>query len=173
MPFRQGHKSAPIEARRISDDLRCSGGADALLDQSGVDATSAFEDVGHSEDARKLLNDFKIGRAEKMVRAGYPFIRIRFAGRVGKSAELWQGNTQEGARQCQSYNSSQFKKQHKSEEQGLISSSRKMLECRVENSCSWNGKVQVGGRRYWSRLWSFSLGLHMSLDHEKNAIIGA
>ncbi|KAH6988361.1 cytochrome b5-like heme/steroid binding domain-containing protein [Ilyonectria destructans] len=43
------------------------GGADALLEQVGVDATSAFEDVGHSSDARTLLEDLKIGRADKMV----------------------------------------------------------------------------------------------------------
>lgn len=38
-----------------------------MLDQGGIDATSAFEDVGHSSDARTLMNRFKIGKAEKMV----------------------------------------------------------------------------------------------------------
>ncbi|OAL47379.1 cytochrome b5 [Pyrenochaeta sp. DS3sAY3a] len=44
------------------------GGADALLDQGGVDATSAFEDVGHSDDARKMMEDLRIGKADELVR---------------------------------------------------------------------------------------------------------
>ncbi|XP_061717820.1 uncharacterized protein LOC133525545 isoform X3 [Cydia pomonella] len=37
------------------------GGEDTLLDAAGSDATQAFEDVGHSEDARELLQQYKIG----------------------------------------------------------------------------------------------------------------
>ncbi|CAH0400153.1 unnamed protein product [Chilo suppressalis] len=37
------------------------GGEDALLEYAGKDGTQAFEDVGHSEDARELLKKFKIG----------------------------------------------------------------------------------------------------------------
>ncbi|XP_063625366.1 cytochrome b5-like isoform X1 [Cydia splendana] len=37
------------------------GGEDTLLDAAGSDATQAFEDVGHSEDARELLKQYKIG----------------------------------------------------------------------------------------------------------------
>jgi len=37
------------------------GGIEVLLDKGGHDATSAFEDVGHSSDARKLLTEFEIG----------------------------------------------------------------------------------------------------------------
>ncbi len=32
-----------------------------LIDQAGRDATEAFEDVGHSSDARNLMKQYKIG----------------------------------------------------------------------------------------------------------------
>ncbi|XP_075977078.1 cytochrome b5-like [Anticarsia gemmatalis] len=37
------------------------GGEDPLLDAAGQDATRAFEDVGHSDDARSILKKYKIG----------------------------------------------------------------------------------------------------------------
>jgi len=37
------------------------GGIEVLIDQAGKDATSPFEDVGHSTDARKLLTEYEIG----------------------------------------------------------------------------------------------------------------
>ncbi|KAL0878737.1 hypothetical protein ABMA27_003785 [Loxostege sticticalis] len=37
------------------------GGEDTLLENAGKDASQAFEDVGHSEDARELLKKYKIG----------------------------------------------------------------------------------------------------------------
>ncbi|XP_047998679.1 cytochrome b5-like [Leguminivora glycinivorella] len=37
------------------------GGNDAILAEAGTDATSAFQDVGHSDDARTILAKFKIG----------------------------------------------------------------------------------------------------------------
>lgn len=37
------------------------GGEFVLLDNGGQDATEAFEDQGHSDDARELLKSFKIG----------------------------------------------------------------------------------------------------------------
>lgn len=42
------------------------GGAQLLIDVGGIDATQAFEDVGHSDDARDLLEPLLIGelRAE-------------------------------------------------------------------------------------------------------------
>ncbi|OZJ06836.1 hypothetical protein BZG36_00188 [Bifiguratus adelaidae] len=36
------------------------GGEEVLLDEGGKDATAAFEDVGHSEEARTLLKDFYV-----------------------------------------------------------------------------------------------------------------
>ena len=37
------------------------GGVDTLVEVSGTDATTAYEDVGHSEDAREILDQFLIG----------------------------------------------------------------------------------------------------------------
>ncbi|KAL4979725.1 hypothetical protein BDW66DRAFT_148068 [Aspergillus desertorum] len=37
------------------------GGADALVDTAGTDATEAYEDVGHSEDADEILQTYLIG----------------------------------------------------------------------------------------------------------------
>ncbi|XP_026741483.1 inducible nitrate reductase [NADH] 2-like isoform X1 [Trichoplusia ni] len=37
------------------------GGEDPLLDAAGLDATIAFDDVGHSEDAVTMLKKYKIG----------------------------------------------------------------------------------------------------------------
>jgi len=37
------------------------GGEEVLLEQAGKDATEAFEDVGHSTDAREMMKKFKIG----------------------------------------------------------------------------------------------------------------
>ncbi|XP_059178076.1 cytochrome b5-like [Physella acuta] len=37
------------------------GGEEVLLEQAGGDATEAFEDVGHSTDARDLMNDYFVG----------------------------------------------------------------------------------------------------------------
>nr|XP_057945179.1 cytochrome b5 isoform X2 [Doryrhamphus excisus] len=37
------------------------GGEEVLLEQAGSDATESFEDVGHSSDAREMLQQFYIG----------------------------------------------------------------------------------------------------------------
>ncbi|EEA28220.1 hypothetical protein TMatcc_003459 [Talaromyces marneffei ATCC 18224] len=37
------------------------GGEEVLLDVGGQDATEAFEDVGHSDEAREILEGLKIG----------------------------------------------------------------------------------------------------------------
>ncbi|XP_043275079.1 cytochrome b5 isoform X2 [Venturia canescens] len=37
------------------------GGEEVLLEQAGNDATETFEDVGHSSDARQMMEPFKIG----------------------------------------------------------------------------------------------------------------
>lgn len=37
------------------------GGADNILDYAGKDGTDAFEEIGHSSDARIVLEKFKIG----------------------------------------------------------------------------------------------------------------
>uniref|UniRef100_A0A6I8SCN8 Cytochrome b5 type B (outer mitochondrial membrane) n=1 Tax=Xenopus tropicalis TaxID=8364 RepID=A0A6I8SCN8_XENTR len=37
------------------------GGEEVLFEQAGADATESFEDVGHSIDAREMLNQYYIG----------------------------------------------------------------------------------------------------------------
>ena len=37
------------------------GGEEVLLEQAGTDATESFEDVGHSTDAREMLEQYFIG----------------------------------------------------------------------------------------------------------------
>jgi len=37
------------------------GGEEVLLEQTGKDATEEFEDVGHSSDAREIMQKYKIG----------------------------------------------------------------------------------------------------------------
>ncbi|XP_023646499.1 cytochrome b5 type B [Paramormyrops kingsleyae] len=37
------------------------GGEEVLLEQAGTDATESFEDVGHSKDAREMLQQYFIG----------------------------------------------------------------------------------------------------------------
>ena len=48
----------------------CSGGEEVLMDVGGQDATEAFEDVGHSDEAREILEGLLIGPVKRMVR--YP-----------------------------------------------------------------------------------------------------
>ncbi|KAK9478930.1 cytochrome b5-like heme/steroid binding domain-containing protein [Lipomyces japonicus] len=37
------------------------GGEEVLIDTAGIDATDAFEDVGHSDEARDILNKLHVG----------------------------------------------------------------------------------------------------------------
>ncbi|EMC99512.1 hypothetical protein BAUCODRAFT_29858 [Baudoinia panamericana UAMH 10762] len=41
------------------------GGEEVLLDVGGQDATEAFEDVGHSDEAREILNGLLIGNLKR------------------------------------------------------------------------------------------------------------
>ncbi|VDM84012.1 unnamed protein product [Strongylus vulgaris] len=41
--------------------LRHPGGCEVLLEQAGGDATEAFEDVGHSTDARQMREEYFVG----------------------------------------------------------------------------------------------------------------
>ncbi|KAJ3340181.1 Cytochrome b5 type B (outer mitochondrial membrane) [Gonapodya sp. JEL0774] len=37
------------------------GGEEVLIEQAGQDATEAFEEIGHSDDARKMLKTYLVG----------------------------------------------------------------------------------------------------------------
>ncbi|KAL1970020.1 hypothetical protein VTN77DRAFT_6425 [Rasamsonia byssochlamydoides] len=41
------------------------GGEEVLLDVAGQDATEAFEDVGHSDEAREILEGLKVGTLKR------------------------------------------------------------------------------------------------------------
>ncbi|OKL56318.1 hypothetical protein UA08_08392 [Talaromyces atroroseus] len=41
------------------------GGEEVLLDVGGQDATEAFEDVGHSDEAREILEGLQVGVVER------------------------------------------------------------------------------------------------------------
>ena len=43
------------------------GGEEVLLDIGGQDATEAFEDVGHSDEAREILNGLLVGDLKRQV----------------------------------------------------------------------------------------------------------
>lgn len=43
------------------------GGEEVLLEQAGSDATESFEDVGHSTDAREMLQQYCIGELHEVV----------------------------------------------------------------------------------------------------------
>ena len=47
-----------------------SGGEEVLLDVAGQDATEAFEDVGHSDEAREILEGLRVGKLKRV--AGDP-----------------------------------------------------------------------------------------------------
>jgi len=42
------------------------GGEEVLLDVGGQDATEAFEDVGHSDEAREILDGLKVGTLKRV-----------------------------------------------------------------------------------------------------------
>lgn len=44
-----------------------SGGEEVLLDVGGQDATEAFEDVGHSDEAREILDGLLVGDLKRLV----------------------------------------------------------------------------------------------------------
>lgn len=43
------------------------GGEEVLMDVAGQDATDAFEDVGHSDEAREILDGLIIGSLKRQV----------------------------------------------------------------------------------------------------------
>lgn len=51
-----------------TDKMDGRGGEEVLLDVGGQDATEAFEDVGHSDEAREILDGLLVGDVKRMVR---------------------------------------------------------------------------------------------------------
>ncbi|KAH9813424.1 cytochrome b5 [Melampsora americana] len=48
------------------------GGDEVLFGESGKDATEAFEDVGHSEEARRLMDQYLVGTCKEHATKGPP-----------------------------------------------------------------------------------------------------
>jgi hypothetical protein len=48
------------------------GGEEVLLDVGGQDSTEAFEDVGHSDEAREILEGLLVGNLKRGVRVRNP-----------------------------------------------------------------------------------------------------
>lgn len=51
----------------LADQTKNRGGEEVMLDVGGQDATEAFEDVGHSDEARALLKDMLVGDLKREV----------------------------------------------------------------------------------------------------------
>ncbi|CAO3681871.1 unnamed protein product [Umbelopsis ramanniana] len=64
------------------------GGEEVLLDEGAKDATESFEDVGHSDEARELLEKYYIGEVDK---ASAPVKPVK-ATSTSTSADAPQGN---------------------------------------------------------------------------------
>lgn len=62
----------------FADDGANSGGEEVLLDVAGQDATEAFEDVGHSDEARESLKPMLVGSLARKVR-GFISAQLRMA----------------------------------------------------------------------------------------------
>jgi len=60
------------------------GGEEVLLDVAGMDATEAFEDVGHSDEARETLAKLKIGVLKR--KSGDPVPKANIAGALAPQA---------------------------------------------------------------------------------------
>lgn len=49
-------------AHTVLGELRSLGGKEFLLENAGTDATTAYEDIGHSTDAREIVENMRIGK---------------------------------------------------------------------------------------------------------------
>lgn len=54
------------------------GGIEVMLDCGGVDATEAFEDVAHSNDAFAMLEDYYVGELDPREHKQYKSMRAKF-----------------------------------------------------------------------------------------------
>ena len=79
------------------------GGEEVLLDMAGKDATDAFEDVGHSDEAREILAGLLIGGLNRrvspspslyrlIIQAGDPIPSVKEAGNQIKGSVQQQSS---------------------------------------------------------------------------------
>ena len=61
-----------------------SGGEEVLVDQGGKDASDAFEDVSHSEEARRILDTLVIGTLDKTGSVSEPsLLQVELSADIG------------------------------------------------------------------------------------------
>jgi cytochrome b involved in lipid metabolism len=60
------------------------GGEEVMLDVAGQDASEAFEDVGHSDEARETLQALKVGTLKRQ--AGDPVPKAQLPGALSPAA---------------------------------------------------------------------------------------
>ncbi|KAL8278321.1 hypothetical protein RQP46_009213 [Phenoliferia psychrophenolica] len=58
------------------------GGDEVLLGEAGKDATEAFEDVGHSDEAREILDKYLVGTCAEAAPTGPPAKTARAVGQA-------------------------------------------------------------------------------------------
>ncbi|KAL1934649.1 hypothetical protein VTP01DRAFT_6831 [Rhizomucor pusillus] len=69
------------------------GGEEVLLDEAGKDATEAFEDIGHSDEAREILEKYYVGELEEKARKteqNYSSIRAGELPEQPKGSSAWR-----------------------------------------------------------------------------------
>lgn len=59
-------KSPTCLPQQVTNTAESSGGEEVLLDVGGQDATEAFEDVGHSDEAREILDGLLVGDLKRV-----------------------------------------------------------------------------------------------------------
>ncbi|KAJ8063267.1 hypothetical protein OCU04_008498 [Sclerotinia nivalis] len=67
------------------------GGEEVLLDVGGQDATEAFEDVGHSDEAREILNGLLIGTLKRVSGDPAPKVQTTTASTSSSQDETGMG----------------------------------------------------------------------------------
>ncbi|KAG5519458.1 hypothetical protein PMAC_002085 [Pneumocystis sp. 'macacae'] len=83
------HKMVYDVSRFISEH---PGGEEVLLDLAGQDATDAFEDVGHSDEARDILKKLLVGKLEGVAeRPGFTGNSHTFESRNSSSSKIYVG----------------------------------------------------------------------------------
>nr|Q9HFV1.1 RecName: Full=Cytochrome b5 [Rhizopus stolonifer]AAG23835.1 cytochrome b5 [Rhizopus stolonifer] len=58
------------------------GGEEVLVDEGGKDATEAFEDIGHSDEAREMLEEYLIGSLDEASRTKEYNVNVIRAGEL-------------------------------------------------------------------------------------------
>ena len=77
--------SLRAKPERAEANAQPSGGEEVLLDLAGQDATEAFEDVGHSDEAREILAGLKVGALKRQV--GLPPVDLARRAKQNKLAD--------------------------------------------------------------------------------------